>query len=172
MPRFGYMKILETVRDAGRPYIILWPFCQDLSQLTRAYGDDAVRSWMANSDVRTFMAVSDVETAEYVSKWLGHETVEHLLTSHQGGKSSSGEPLSASWNTGQSVNTQMQGKPLKDLNQVMTFRSGPGGFGTDRAIPVRAWRAPFPLQPAFGRPAPRLSRQAALQVLKQSEVPR
>lgn len=131
MPRFGYMKVLETARDAGRPYIILWPFCQDLSQLTRVYGDDAVRSWMANSDVRTFIAVSDPETAEYVSKWLGHETVEELLESQQGGQSSSSGQLSANWNTGASINTQMHGKPLKNLNQVMSFRRAPGGGGTD-----------------------------------------
>ena len=143
MPRFGYMKILETARDAGRPYIILWPFIQDLSQLTRVYGPDAIRSWMANSDIRTFIAVSDPETAEYVSKWLGSETVEHLLTSQQGGRSSASGQVAANWNTGEAINTQMQGKPLKDLNQVMKFRRGPGNNGTDEQYLFLRGVAPF-----------------------------
>ena len=130
MPRFGYLKVLETARDAGRPFVLLWCFIQDLSQLTRVYGDEAIRSWMANCDVRSFLGVSDPETAKYVSEWIGNRTLEQLSISRQGGSSAQSGQLGGSWNIGQTFSTQMVGRPLKDPNEVMIFRSGPGGRGT------------------------------------------
>ena len=49
---------------------------QDIGQIQRNLGKEALQTLMGSSQTRLFFGVRDLETAEYVSKMLGHETLE------------------------------------------------------------------------------------------------
>ncbi|WP_082496555.1 Ti-type conjugative transfer system protein TraG [Aminobacter sp. DSM 101952] len=76
--RLGYMRILETARDAGRKYgITLVMIFQSLGQLREAYGGrDATSKWFESASWISFAAINDPDTAEYVSRRCGDTTVE------------------------------------------------------------------------------------------------
>ncbi len=62
-------------RGAG---IRAWAFFQDLSQIKRSYGNDALQSFIGSAQCRQFFGVRDFETAELISKMLGMETLEYV----------------------------------------------------------------------------------------------
>ena len=62
-------------RGAG---IRAWAFFQDLSQIKRNYGVDALQSFIGSAQFRQFFGVRDFETAELISKMLGMETLEYV----------------------------------------------------------------------------------------------
>lgn len=76
--RLGYLRILETARDAGRKYgITLTLIFQSLGQMREAYGGrDASSKWFESASWISFSAINDPETAEYISKRCGDTTVE------------------------------------------------------------------------------------------------
>lgn len=76
--RLGYMRIIETARDAGRKYgITLLMLFQSLGQMREAFGGrDATSKWFESSSWVSFSAVNDTETADYISKRCGITTVE------------------------------------------------------------------------------------------------
>ncbi|WFU12970.1 Ti-type conjugative transfer system protein TraG (plasmid) [Rhizobium sp. CB3090] len=76
--RLGYMRILETARDAGRKYgITLTMIYQSIGQMRETYGGrDATSKWFESASWISFAAINDPETAEYVSRRCGMTTVE------------------------------------------------------------------------------------------------
>lgn len=76
--RLGYLRILETARDAGRKYgITLLMLYQSIGQMREAYGSrDATSKWFESASWISFSAINDPETADYISKRCGDTTVE------------------------------------------------------------------------------------------------
>ncbi|MCB5204730.1 Ti-type conjugative transfer system protein TraG [Neorhizobium sp. T786] len=76
--RLGYMRILETARDAGRKYgITLTMIYQSIGQLRETYGGrDASSKWFESASWISFAAINDSETADYISRRCGLTTVE------------------------------------------------------------------------------------------------
>lgn len=90
--RLGFMRILETARDAGRKYgISLLMLFQSIGQMREAYGGrDATSKWFESVSWVSFAAINDPETAEYISRRCGDTTVEvdqTSTTSRMGGAS-------------------------------------------------------------------------------------
>lgn len=81
--RLGYLRILETARDAGRKYgITLTLIFQSIGQMREAYGGrDATSKWFESASWVSFAAINDPETADYISKRCGDTTVEVDQTS-------------------------------------------------------------------------------------------
>jgi type IV secretion system protein VirD4 len=76
--RLGYMRILETARDAGRKYgITLTLIFQSIGQMRETYGGrDATSKWFESASWISFAAINDPDTADYISKRCGDTTVE------------------------------------------------------------------------------------------------
>lgn len=76
--RLGFMRVLETARDAGRKYgITLVMLFQSIGQMREAYGGrDAASKWFESASWTSFSAINDPETAEYISRRCGDTTVE------------------------------------------------------------------------------------------------
>lgn len=76
--RLGYLRILETARDAGRKYgISLLLLFQSIGQMREAYGGrDATSKWFESASWVSFAAINDPETADYISRRCGNTTVE------------------------------------------------------------------------------------------------
>ena len=76
--RLGYLRILETARDAGRKYgITVVLLFQSIGQMREAYGGrDASSKWFESASWISFAAINDPETADYISKRCGDTTVE------------------------------------------------------------------------------------------------
>jgi len=76
--RLGYMRILETARDAGRKYgITLMMIYQSIGQMRETYGgSDAASKWFESASWISFAAINDPQTAEYISRRCGITTVE------------------------------------------------------------------------------------------------
>jgi type IV secretion system protein VirD4 len=76
--RLGYMRILETARDAGRKYgITLLMIYQSIGQMRETYGGrDAASKWFESASWISFAAINDPETADYISRRCGMTTVE------------------------------------------------------------------------------------------------
>jgi type IV secretion system protein VirD4 len=76
--RLGYMRVLETARDAGRKYgITLTMIYQSIGQLRETYGGkDAASKWFESASWISFAAINDPETADYISRRCGMTTVE------------------------------------------------------------------------------------------------
>lgn len=76
--RLGYLRILETARDAGRKYgISLVLMFQSIGQMREAYGGrDATSKWFESASWVSFAAINDPDTADYISRRCGNTTVE------------------------------------------------------------------------------------------------
>jgi type IV secretion system protein VirD4 len=76
--RLGFMRILETARDAGRKYgITLMMLYQSIGQMRESFGGrDATSKWFESASWISFAAINDLETADYISRRCGTTTVE------------------------------------------------------------------------------------------------
>ena len=76
--RLGFLRILETARDAGRKYgITMTLLFQSIGQIREAYGGrDATSKWFESASWISFAAINDPETADYISRRCGDTTVE------------------------------------------------------------------------------------------------
>lgn len=77
---FSLGRIDEIAKSSGLMPgygVRLWPFLQDLSQLTSLYGDEA-GTFFANADVHQFFGNADDKTLEYVSHRLGSTGIEEI----------------------------------------------------------------------------------------------
>ena len=85
--RLGYLRILETTRDAGRKYgITLTMIFQSIGQMREAYGGrDATSKWFESASWISFAAINDPDTADYISKRCGDTTVEVDQTNRSSG---------------------------------------------------------------------------------------
>ncbi len=131
--RLGYLRILETARDAGRKYgITLTLIFQSIGQMREAYGGrDATSKWFESASWISFAAINDPDTADYISKRCGDTTVEVdqvSRTSRMGGSS-------------RSRSKQLTRRPLILPHEIMRMRGDEQIVFTAGNAPLRCGRA-------------------------------
>ncbi|MCP3477789.1 Ti-type conjugative transfer system protein TraG (plasmid) [Bradyrhizobium sp. CCGUVB1N3] len=131
--RLGYLRILETARDAGRKYgITLLMLYQSIGQMREAYGGrDATSKWFESASWISFSAINDPDTADYISKRCGDTTVEvdQLTQSSQ---------MSGSSRT---RSKQLARRPLLLPHEVLRMRTDEQIIFTAGNPPLRCGRA-------------------------------
>ncbi len=131
--RLGYLRILETARDAGRKYgITLTMLYQSIGQMREAYGGrDATSKWFESASWVSFAAVNDPETADYISKRCGMTTVEVDQTSRSSTMAGSSRTRSK----------QLTARPLIQAHEVLHMRTDEQIVFTAGNAPLRCGRA-------------------------------
>jgi len=131
--RLGYMRILETARDAGRKYgITLTMIYQSIGQLRETYGGrDASSKWFESASWISFAAINDPETADYISRRCGMTTVEidQVSRSYQARGSS------------RTRSKQLAARPLIQPHEVLRMRADEQIVFTAGNAPLRCGRA-------------------------------
>ncbi|TBB81073.1 Ti-type conjugative transfer system protein TraG [Rhizobium ruizarguesonis] len=131
--RLGYLRILETARDAGRKYAItLAMIFQSLGQMREAYGGrDATSKWFESASWISFAAINDPDTADYISKRCGDTTVEVDQTNRSSGMKGSSRSRSK----------QLSRRPLILPHEVLRMRADEQIVFTAGNAPLRCGRA-------------------------------
>lgn len=131
--RLGYLRILETARDAGRKYgITLTMIFQSIGQMREAYGGrDATSKWFESASWISFSAINDPDTADYISKRCGDTTVEVDQTNRSTGMKGSSRSRSK----------QLSRRPLIMPHEVLRMRSDEQIVFTSGNPPLRCGRA-------------------------------
>ncbi|MGV2113769.1 Ti-type conjugative transfer system protein TraG [Agrobacterium salinitolerans] len=131
--RLGYLRILETARDAGRKYgITLAMIFQSLGQMREAYGGrDATSKWFESASWISFAAINDPDTADYISKRCGDTTVEVDQTNRSSGMKGSSRSRSK----------QLSRRPLILPHEVLRMRADEQIVFTAGNAPLRCGRA-------------------------------
>lgn len=131
--RLGYMRILETARDAGRKYgITLTMIYQSIGQLREIYGGrDASSKWFESASWISFAAINDPETADYISRRCGMTTVEIDQVSHSYQARGSSRTRSK----------QLAARPLIQPHEVLGMRADEQIVFTAGNPPLRCGRA-------------------------------
>ncbi|MDX0500822.1 Ti-type conjugative transfer system protein TraG [Sinorhizobium medicae] len=131
--RLGYMRILETARDAGRKYgITLTMIYQSIGQMRETYGGrDAASKWFESASWISFAAINDPETAEYISKRCGMTTVEIDQISRSSQSNGSSRTRSK----------QLAARPLIQAHEVLRMRADEQIVFTVGNAPLRCGRA-------------------------------
>ncbi|MBM7321972.1 Ti-type conjugative transfer system protein TraG [Agrobacterium sp. S2] len=131
--RLGYLRILETARDAGRKYgITLTIIFQSLGQMREAYGGrDATSKWFESASWISFAAINDPDTADYISKRCGDTTVEVDQTSRSSGMKGASRSRSK----------QLSRRPLILPHEVLRMRADEQIVFTSGNAPLRCGRA-------------------------------
>lgn len=133
--RLGYMRIIETARDAGRKYgISLLMLFQSIGQMREAFGGrDATSKWFESASFVSFAAINDPETADYISKRCGMTTVELDQVSRAARAGSSSHTRSK----------QVAQRPLIQPHEVLQMRTDDQIIFTGGNPPIRCGRAIF-----------------------------
>ncbi|MDK1482346.1 Ti-type conjugative transfer system protein TraG, partial [Sinorhizobium sp. 6-117] len=131
--RLGYMRILETARDAGRKYgITLTMIYQSIGQLRETYGGrDAASKWFESASWISFAAINDPETADYISRRCGMTTVEIDQVSRSFQSKGSSRTRSK----------QLAARPLIQPHEVLRMRADEQIVFTAGNAPLRCGRA-------------------------------
>lgn len=131
--RLGYLRILETARDAGRKYgITLTMIFQSIGQMREAYGGrDATSKWFESASWISFAAINDPDTADYISKRCGDTTVEIDQTNRSTGMKGSSRSRSK----------QLSRRPLIMPHEVLRMRGDEQIVFTAGNPPLRCGRA-------------------------------
>lgn len=131
--RLGYLRVMETARDAGRKYgITLTLIFQSLGQMREVYGGrDASSKWFESAAWISFAAINDPETAEYLSNRCGDTTVEVDQTSCSSGMRGSSRSRSK----------QLSVRRLILPHEVMRMRADEQIVFTAGNAPLRCGRA-------------------------------
>lgn len=131
--RLGYLRILETARDAGRKYgITLLLLFQSIGQMREAYGGrDATSKWFESASWVSFAAINDPETADYISRRCGDTTVEVDQLSRSSQMSGSSQTRSK----------HLSRRPLILPHEVLQMRADEQIIFTAGNRPIRCGRA-------------------------------
>ena len=151
--RLGFMRILETVRDAGRKYgITLLLLFQSIGQMRETYGGrDAASKWFESASWISFAAVNDPETADYISKRCGTTTVEIDQVSRSSRASGSSRTRSK----------QLAARPLIQPHEVLRMWADEQIVFTAGNAPLRPGRTSSALPVARRRSTPNRAADAA-----------
>ena len=130
--RLGYMRIIETARDAGRKYgITLTMIYQSIGQMRETYGGrDAASKWFESASWISFAAINDPETADYISRRCGMTTVEIDQISRS--SQAKGSSLTRS--------KQLAARPLIQPHEVLRMRADEQIVFTAGNAPLRCGR--------------------------------
>lgn len=131
--RLGYLRVLETARDAGRKYgISLVLLFQSLGQMRETYGGrDATSKWFESASWVSFAAINDPDTADYISRRCGNTTVEVDQLSRSSQMSGSSRTRSK----------QLAARPLILPEEVLRMRGDEQIVFTAGNAPLRCGRA-------------------------------
>ncbi|MGA0565384.1 Ti-type conjugative transfer system protein TraG [Ancylobacter sp. VNQ12] len=131
--RLGFLRILETARDAGRKYgITMTLLFQSIGQMREAYGGrDSTSKWFESASWISFAAINDPETADYISKRCGDTTVEVDQLSRSSQMSGSSRTRSK----------QLARRPLILPHEVLRMRADEQIVFTAGNPPLRCGRA-------------------------------
>ncbi|MGD9740688.1 MAG: Ti-type conjugative transfer system protein TraG [Bauldia sp.] len=131
--RLGYLRILETARDAGRKYgISLVLLFQSIGQMREAYGGrDATSKWFESASWVSFAAINDPDTADYISRRCGNTTVEVDQVSRSSQMSGSSRTRSK----------HLAARPLILPEEVLRMRGDEQIVFTSGNAPLRCGRA-------------------------------
>lgn len=131
--RLGFMRILETARDAGRKYgVTLTLLFQSIGQMRETYGGhDAASKWFESTSWISFAAVNDPETADYISRRCGTTTVEIEQVSRSSQSSGSSRTRSK----------LLGSRPLIQSHEVLRMRADEQIVFTAGNPPLRCGRA-------------------------------
>lgn len=131
--RLGFMRILETARDAGRKYgITLLMIYQSIGQMRETYGGrDANSKWFESASWISFSAINDPETADYISRRCGTTTVEIDQVSRSVQARGSSRTRSK----------QLASRPLIQPHEVLRMRADEQIVFTGGNAPLRCGRA-------------------------------
>ncbi|TPJ81906.1 Ti-type conjugative transfer system protein TraG [Mesorhizobium sp. B2-5-13] len=131
--RLGYLRILETARDAGRKYgISLMLLFQSIGQMREAYGGrDATSKWFESAAWVSFAAINDPDTADYISRRCGNTTVEVDQLSRSSQMSGSSRTRSK----------HLTARPLILPDEVLRMRGDEQIIFTAGNAPLRCGRA-------------------------------
>jgi type IV secretion system protein VirD4 len=167
--RLGYMKILETARDAGRKYnITLQLFYQSIGQIVDQWGEQGKRAWYEGVSFRCYAAVQDLDTATELESTFG--TYGVMASSEGTNTGSAGKALeSSSRSRGSNISYHEISRPLLRKAELMHDTRADELFVLARSTPpMRCGRAIY-----FRRPelvarvaANRFYKGAAVQAAK------
>lgn len=131
--RLGFLRILETARDAGRKYgITMTLLFQSIGQMREAYGGrDATSKWFESASWISFAAINDPETADYISRRCGDTTVEVDQLSRSSQMSGASRTRSK----------QLARRPLILPHEVLRMRADEQIVFTAGNAPLRCGRA-------------------------------
>lgn len=131
--RLGYLRVLETARDAGRKYgISLVLLFQSIGQMRETYGGrDATSKWFESASWVSFAAINDPDTADYISRRCGNTTVEVDQLSRSSQMSGSSRTRSK----------QLAARPLILPEEVLRMRGDEQIVFTAGNAPLRCGRA-------------------------------
>jgi type IV secretion system protein VirD4 len=153
--RLGYMKILETARDAGRKYgITMQLLYQSSGQIVDQWGEQGKRAWYDGVSTRSYAAVQDLDTATELENSFG--TYGVMASSEGTNTGRSGKTLEASnLSRGSNVSYHEISRPLVRKAELMRDTRDDELFVLVRGMaPLRCGRAIY-----FRRPE--LSAQVA-----------
>ena len=132
----GYMRIIETARDAGRKYgITLSMIYQSVGQMADIWGRDAAAKWFESVSFTAFAGVKDFKTAEWVSDLAGVYTVRVRSDNASIGAWASGSAPRAG------VNFTNQRRKLIEPHEVMQARADEQFIFAGSSPPMRLGRA-------------------------------
>lgn len=133
--RLGYMRIIETARDAGRKFgITMLMIFQSLGQMREAFGGrDATSKWFESVSWVSFSVVNDTDTADYISKRCGMTTIEvdQVTRNSNGGRS------------GRTRSKQLTQRPLILPYEITQMRADEQIIFTSGNPPIRCGRAMY-----------------------------
>lgn len=140
--RLGYMKILETARDAGRKYgITLQTLYQSTGQIIDQWGEQGKRSWYDGVSCRCYAAVQDLDTATELENSFG--TYGVMASSEGSNTGKAGKSFEASnISRGSNLSFHEIGRPLIRKAELMRDVRDDEQFILARGMaPLRCGRA-------------------------------
>ena len=140
--RLGYMKILETARDAGRKYnITLQLLYQSIGQIVDQWGEQGKRAWYEGVSFRCYAAVQDLDTATELESTFG--TYGVMASSEGTNSGSAGKALeSSSRSRGSNISYHEISRPLIRKAELMHNTRADELFVLARSTPpMRCGRA-------------------------------
>jgi type IV secretion system protein VirD4 len=140
--RLGYMKILETARDAGRKYgITMQLLYQSSGQIVDQWGEQGKRAWYDGVSSRCYAAVQDLDTATELEASFGTYGVMASSEGTNAGKS--GKAFGASnLSRGSNISYHEISRPLIRKAELMRDTRDDELFVLTRGMaPLRCGRA-------------------------------
>ncbi|MBU6418758.1 MAG: type IV secretory system conjugative DNA transfer family protein [Proteobacteria bacterium] len=140
--RLGYMKILETARDAGRKYgITLQLLYQSTGQIVDQWGEQGKRSWYDGVSYRCYAAVQDLDTATELENSFGTYGVMASSEGSNTGASGKGFEI-GNRSRGSNISYHEIGRPLIRKAELMHDVRDDEQFVLGRGMaPLRCGRA-------------------------------
>jgi type IV secretion system protein VirD4 len=140
--RLGYMRIIETARDAGRKFgITMQLLYQSTGQIIKQWGMEGKNAWYDGVSHRSYAVVQDIETATELEGTFG--TYGVMATSESSNTGRSGKALEQSnISRGENVSMHEIGRPLIRKSELMSDVRGDEAFVIVRGCPpLRCGRA-------------------------------